>query len=63
MDLLTILVITTFIITAVFVGYHASQEPHEEIAESHGDPSELNTFEKQAHQVTLLRITDQSNSI
>jgi len=63
LDLLTILVITTFIITAVFVGYHASQEPHEEIAESHGDPSELNTFEKQAHQVTLLRITDQSNSI
>ncbi len=63
MDLLIILVIATFIITAVFVGYHASQEPHEEIAESHGEPSELNAFENQAHQITLFRITDQSNSI
>ncbi|MCV0411565.1 hypothetical protein [Nitrosarchaeum sp.] len=35
MDLLIGLVIAIFIIAAVFVGYHASQESHEEIAESH----------------------------
>jgi hypothetical protein len=45
LDLLIILVIATFIITAVFVGYHASQEPHEEIVEAHGEQSELNAFE------------------
>ena len=63
MDLLIILVIATFIITAVFVGYHASQEPHEEIVEAHGEQSELNAFENQAHQATLVRIIDQTKSI
>ena len=62
MDLLIILVIATFIIAAIFVGYHASQEPREEIAEGHGEPSELNALETQARQVTLLRIIDQSKS-
>jgi hypothetical protein len=52
LDLLIILVIATFIIVAVFVGYNASQEPREEIAESHGEPSELNAFENQTHQAT-----------
>jgi hypothetical protein len=37
MDLLIILVIAIFIIAAVFVGYHASQEPHEEMIEGHSE--------------------------
>jgi hypothetical protein len=36
MDLLMSIVIAVFIITAVFVGHHASQEPREEMAEGHG---------------------------
>lgn len=52
-----------FIIAAVFVGYHASQEPHKEIAESHGEPSELNAHENQAYQTNLLRIIDQNKSV
>ena len=30
------LVVAVFIITAIFVGYHASQEPREETAKMHG---------------------------
>lgn len=44
------LVIATFIITAIFVGYHASQEPREEMAKSHGESIELDTFNNQAEQ-------------
>ena len=54
MDLLIILVIATFIIAAVFVGYHASQEPREEIAEGHGEITELDTLNNQARQTTQI---------
>jgi hypothetical protein len=50
LDLLIGLVIATFIIAAVFVGYHASQEPREEIAEGHGEIIELNTLNNQVMQ-------------
>ena len=46
------LVIATFIIAAVFVGYHASQEPREEIAEGHGEIIELEALNNQAKQTT-----------
>ncbi|MBS3922245.1 MAG: hypothetical protein KGZ37_03755 [Nitrosarchaeum sp.] len=41
MDLLIGLVIAIFIIAAVFVGYHASQESHEEKVEKHSELIEL----------------------
>lgn len=37
MDILIGLVVAIFIIAAVFVGYHASQEPREEMVEGHGE--------------------------
>ncbi|PIY90660.1 MAG: hypothetical protein COY74_00175 [Nitrosopumilales archaeon CG_4_10_14_0_8_um_filter_34_8] len=43
MDLLIGLVMVTFIIAAVFVGYHASQESYE-MAEGHSELIELNTL-------------------
>lgn len=49
MDLLIGIVIAVFIIAAVFVGYHASQEPREEMAEGHG-LTELDTLNNQAKQ-------------
>lgn len=49
MDLLIGIVIAVFIIAAVFVGYHASQEPREEMAEGH-EITELDTLDNQAKQ-------------
>lgn len=49
MDLLIGIVIVVFIIAAVFVGYHASQEPREEMAEGH-KITELDTLDNQAKQ-------------
>jgi hypothetical protein len=49
LDLLIGIVITVFIIAAVFVGYHASQEPREEMAEGH-TITELDTLDNQAKQ-------------
>ena len=51
MDLLIILVIAAFIITAVFVGYYASQRPQEKTT---GIPEELiesENLDKQTTQV------------
>ncbi|GKS67609.1 hypothetical protein YTPLAS73_11560 [Nitrosarchaeum sp.] len=45
MDLLIGLVIAIFIIAAVFVGYHASQEPHEEMAEGHDESINLEVYQ------------------
>ncbi len=57
MDLLIGLVIATFIIAAVFVGYTASQEPSKEIVEEHGTSTELETLNNHAiHKVTLSQI-------
>lgn len=50
MDLLIGIVIAVFIIAAVFVGYHASQESHE-IAESHGEITEFIAFGNEASQL------------
>lgn len=44
MDLLIGLVVAIFIIAAVFVGYHASQESHEEIAEGHDESTDLTVY-------------------
>lgn len=52
MDLLIGLVIATFIIAAVFVGYHASQESHEKTVEGHSELIELETLNNQARQTT-----------
>ena len=54
MDLLIGLVITAFIITAVFVGYHASQEPREKMAEGHNEPIELEIHNNQAMQTAQI---------
>jgi hypothetical protein len=45
------LVIATFIIVAVFVGYHASQESHEKTA-VHGESTDYTTLNGQARQTT-----------
>ena len=45
MDLLIGLVVAIFIIAAVFVGYHASQEPHEELVESHGEYMDFTVYQ------------------
>lgn len=42
----------TFIITAVFVGYTASQEPSKEIAEGHEISLELETLNNHVIQTT-----------
>ena len=44
MDLLIGLVVAIFIIAAVFVGYHASQESHEEMAEGHGKSIDFTVY-------------------
>ena len=45
-----ILVIATFIITAVFVGYHAAQEPSEKLAEGNGVSEESEILHNQQKQ-------------
>ena len=55
MDLLIILVIAAFIITAVFVGYYASQEPHEKTADTQEKLIELEGLDKQT--TLILHIT------
>lgn len=50
MDLLMGIVIAVFIITAVFVGYHASQEPREEMAEGH-EITEFDAYNNQEIQI------------
>lgn len=58
------LVIATFIIAAIFVGYHASQEPREKTVEGQGTTIELEVLSNQAKQTTLLHINpDMSKSI
>ena len=44
MDFLIGLVVAIFIIAAVFVGYHASQESHDEIAEGHGESIDFTVY-------------------
>lgn len=56
MDLLIGLVIATFIIAAVFVGYTASQESSKEIVEEHGTSTEFETLNHAIHKVTLRQI-------
>ena len=51
MDLLIILVIATFIITAVFVGYYASQRPQEKITGITEELIESENLDKQTTQV------------
>ena len=48
------LVIATFIIVAVFVGYHASQESHEKTAEVQGESIDYATLNGQARQITQI---------
>jgi len=55
LDPLIIIVVAAFIITAVFVGYHASQEPREKMAESH--EMETDSISNQVEQkITTLSI-------
>lgn len=62
MDLLIILVIAAFIITAVFVGYYASQRPQEKTTGIPEELIELEGIDKQTTQI--LRITaDLSKSV
>lgn len=44
------IVIAAFIITAVFVGYHASQEPQEKMSEGNSVPSLVSSFSNHAKQ-------------
>lgn len=60
MDLLIGLVIAIFIIVAVFVGYHASQEPHEEMAEGYSELIEFKAH-SQAGQTSYIK-SNESNS-
>jgi len=48
------LVIATFIIVVVFVGYHASQESHEKMAEVQGESVDYATLNGQARQITQI---------
>jgi len=57
LDLLIGLVIAIFIITAVFVGFHASQEPHEKMAESHTITLETQTLNQMTSQTTFVKLT------
>jgi hypothetical protein len=53
------LVIATFIIVAVFVGYQASQESHEKTLEGHGESIEftiLNDHARQTIQVLYIAV-------
>lgn len=60
MDLLIGLVIAIFIIAAVFVGYHASQEPHEEMVQGHSELIEFKVL-SQAGQISHIK-SNESNS-
>ena len=51
MDLLIVLVIAAFIITAVFVGYYASQRPQEKTTSIPEELIELEGLDKQTTQV------------
>ncbi len=52
MDILIGLVIAIFIIAAVFVGYHASQEPHQAV-EGHGELIELKVLSQIKHETYM----------
>jgi len=62
MDILIGLVIAMFIITAAYVGYHASQEPSE-YAEGHYIDIELETFGENSKLVQTLQKYDFPKSI
>lgn len=53
MDLLIGLVVAIFIIVAVFVGYHASQESPEEMVEEHGGSIDSTVY--QVHQIRSMK--------
>ena len=55
MDLLIILVIAAFIITAVFVGYYASQRPQEKITGIPEELIELEGLDKQTAQILHIK--------
>lgn len=55
MDVLIGLVVAIFIIAAVFVGYHASQEPHEEMVEGHGESMDFTVY--QVNQIPSMKST------
>ena len=55
MDLLIILVIAAFIITAVFVGYYASQEPQEKTTGIPEELIELEGIDKQTTQILHIK--------
>ncbi|EGG42595.1 Hypothetical protein Nlim_0523 [Candidatus Nitrosarchaeum limnium SFB1] len=44
------IVVAAFIITAVFVGYHASQESQEKMSEGHSVPSLVSSLSNHAKQ-------------
>lgn len=44
------IVVAAFIITAVFVGYHASQTPQEKMIEGHSAPSWINSLSNSVKQ-------------
>jgi hypothetical protein len=62
LDLLIILVIAAFIITAVFVGYYASQRPQEKIIDIPEELIELEGIDKQTTQILHIT-TDLSKSV
>ena len=57
MDILIGLVIAMFIITAAFVGYHASQESVEEV-KGHDIVMELKSFSENSESVQILQKYD-----
>jgi len=62
LDLLIVLVIAAFIITAVFVGYYASQRPQEETHEISEELIELEGIDKQTTQILYIK-ADLSKSV
>jgi Flp pilus assembly protein TadB len=62
LDLLIVLVIAAFIITAVFVGYYASQKPQEKTTGIPEESIELEDLDKQTIQILHIK-ADQSKSI
>lgn len=55
MDLLIVLVIAAFIITAVFVGYYASQKPQEKTTGIPEELIELDGLDKQTIQILHIK--------
>lgn len=55
MDLLIVLVIAAFIITAVFVGYYASQEPYEKTTSIPEELIELEGLDKQTTHILHIK--------